>query len=129
MKAGGSSENLVLRTRLSVLWLCGEATALATIAFELLSGVKQGVAISAGYLLLLSIIALIPPMMAFLSQTLRNGANRWANVIIGIVVGAFATVVMLQELEVQPAIAVDPAAGIVFQAIIVFYAFKSNQKA
>jgi hypothetical protein len=121
-------DDMVLRNRLSVLWLCGEATALVTITLELLSGVKQSFTIDPAYLFLLSVIALTMPVMAFLSQILKDNANRWTNIVIGVVIAVFAAVVMLQELEIQPAIAINPAAGIVFQALIVWYAWKSKQR-
>lgn len=70
------------RIKISVLWLCGFGTAITTIVLEfyepgvidqIRSGEKEELAMGPEYLILLSILLLIPLAMAFLSQILKEG--------------------------------------------------------
>jgi hypothetical protein len=124
---------LALKTRLSVLWLINAVGGLASTLLELYepgvidqirSGVKRGEPIGPAYLLLLSIVFLVPLVMAFLSQTLKDKANRWTNIITGAVYVVLVIVVLLQYLEYQSVLAINSVFGIVFSALIVWYAYK-----
>lgn len=114
------------KTKVSVLWLSGYVTSLTTIVLETGSGLK---AISPDFLLPISIISLVGPAMAFLTQILGDRANRWANIIMGAVVAVFSAIIVLSELEIQPALAINPLAGIVFAALVIWYAWKFKPKA
>ncbi len=121
-------EDSTLRNRLSVLWLSGSVISITTIALELLSGVKQGLSMGPDTLFILSIIGLSGPSMAFLSQVLKARTNRWANIVVGAVIEVIAVLVLVLEVATVPAIALDPAVGLVFPALVVWYAWKSKQK-
>ncbi len=120
-------EESALRNRLSILWLSGSVISITTIVLELLSGAKQGAAMGTDTLFVLSIIGLSGPSMAFLSQVLKAGANRWANVVTGAVIEVIAVLVLVLEVATVPAIALDPALGLLFPAMVVWYAWKSKQ--
>ena len=121
-------EDSSLRNRLSILWLSGYAVSLTTIVLEVLSGAKQGVAFGPGYLFALSAISLIGPSMAFLSQVLGGRANRWSNIVMAAVVTVFSAIITVTELVTVPAIALGPAAGVVFAILVVWYAWKSKPR-
>jgi len=80
-------------------------------------------------LLPISIISLFGPAMAFLTQILGDRANRGANIIMGAVVAVFSAIIMLSEFEIQPTLAINPLAGIVFAALVIWYAWKFKPKA
>jgi FtsH-binding integral membrane protein len=76
-----------------------------------------------GFLFLFSILLLFPLIMAFLCQTLKDKANRRVNIIMGAVSAVLAVVVLLVYLEKQSVLAINPASGIVFSALIIWYAY------
>jgi len=126
-------ELMLLWVRLSVLWLITEVGALGTIILEfylpgvidqIRMGEKGGMKIGPEILLLLAILSLVPLVMAFLSLTLKDKANRWANIILGIVYTVFAILVLVGQLANLSALAILPASGAVFAALIVWYAYK-----
>jgi len=81
---------------------------------------------------MLAILMLIAPIMAFLSLALKNTKNRWANIILGIVFAGFALVFPIEYLAEQSANSAFVLIGIVqfvAAALIVWYAWKSKQKA
>ena len=119
-------EDSVLRNRFSFLWLSGGVISITTILLELLSGAKQGVTMGPETLFGLSVIGLIGPSMAFLSQVLKPRVNRLANIVVGLVIEVFAFLVLVLEVMTVPAIALDPALGLVFPALVVWYAWKSK---
>jgi len=123
-----------------VLWLIGDVAALAggvLAIFEpdvlqqfLTTGEIEGMKVGPELLLILAIGLLVPLVMAFLSLTLKNATNRWANIIVGIV----WTGLSLTDL---PTYLAEPSAyailmwlsGVAATALIVWYAWKSKQKA
>ena len=82
--------------------------------------------------LMLVFISMIVPVMAILSLTLRDSINRWLNIIVGIVLivmlpigvvgGGFPT-------DYVPSLVVISIVQFVAAALIVWYAWKSKQKA
>ncbi len=120
-------EESALRNRLSILWLSGSVISVTTIALELLSGAKEGVSTGNETLFVLSIIGLSGPSMAFLSQVLKARANRWANIVTGAVIEVVAVLVLVLEVATVPAIALDPALGLLFPPLVVWYAWHSKQ--
>ncbi len=67
--------------------------------------------------------------MAFLAQVLKASANRWANIVVGVIIEVIAVLVLVLEVATVPAIALDPTLGLLFPALIVWYAWKSKQNA
>jgi uncharacterized transporter YbjL len=65
--------------------------------------------------------------MAFLSQVLADKVNRWLNIVVGAVFSAGAIVTTVMSLIDTPsALAINSAAGALWTALIVWYAWKSK---
>ena len=78
------------------------------------------------------ISSLIPPIMAFLSLTLKDSINRWLNIIVGIVfivLMPIGTGFGMIPTAYLPSVIVIAIVEIVALALIVWYAWKSKQKA
>ncbi len=128
-------ESLVLKVRLSVLWLLEETAYLAYMTLgslepgaieQLMTGEIDGMQISPELLLLLAVLLLAPLVMAFLSLTLRDSLNRWTNIILGIVF-VFLELLALTTLSSAWAILMT-LSKIVFALLIVWYAWKWPKK-
>jgi len=87
-------ENLALRIKLSVLWLFwifGFLVHMFLALFEkgvieqIIAGEFVGIQITSGAMLFFAIFMLVPLVMAPVSLILKDKANRWANVVVGIV--------------------------------------------
>jgi hypothetical protein len=87
-------ENLALKIKLSVLWLFwifGFLVHMFLTLFEkgvieqIIAGEFVGIQITSGAMLFFAIFMLIPLVMAPVSLILKDKANRWANVVVGIV--------------------------------------------
>jgi lipopolysaccharide export LptBFGC system permease protein LptF len=88
--------------------------------------------ITPGEILAVAISSLIPPVMAFLSLTLRDKANRWLNIIVGIVFIVLLPIGSGFELipaDYLPSIVAIAVVEVVALALIIWYAWKSKQKA
>jgi len=73
---------------------------------------------------------LVPLIMAFLSLTLKNSTNRWANIIVGIIFAVIPLVALGVAVAKSSAWAIlNTLSGVVAAALIVWYAWKSKQKA
>ncbi len=125
-----------------MLWLFYIVASLVTVVLMLLEpGVIEeivleeeieGFQIGPELLLLFAIIFLVPLVMAFLSLTLKGSANRWANIILGIVFAGLDFIGLIERLVIK-----DPSAYAILMnvstvmapALIVWYAWKSKQKA
>jgi len=85
--------DLALKTKISVLWIFMAVAMSAHVALGVLEpgGIEQIMSeetqaeMTAGMLLLMAIFWLVPLIMAFLSVNLKDTANRWANLILGLV--------------------------------------------
>jgi hypothetical protein len=127
------------KIQVAVLWLidtgvaliAGVGALLAPNAIQqlLATGEFEGSIISPELLFFLAILLWVPFVMAFLSVTLKNSINRWANIIVGIVwLG-------LGFIDV-PNLMANPAAyaillwltEVVAKVLIVGIAWKSKQK-
>lgn len=82
------------KIKLAVFWLVFFCVMVVTPSLELylpgfieglIAGEAMGSEITAGLILFLAIVMLIPPVMAVLSMTLQYSINRWTNIILGIV--------------------------------------------
>jgi len=81
-------------------------------------------------MMVLVIITLIPPLMAFLSLTLKDSINRWLNIIVGIVFIVLLPIgVVVFPTAYLPSIIIIAIVEVVALALIVWYAWKSKQKA
>jgi len=92
-------------------------------------GTIAGMQMSPEYLLLGAVFCLVPLVMAFLSLTLEDSTNRWANIIVGIVWLGLG-LAELPDYVAKPsayAILMWVASGVAL-ALIVWYAWKSKQK-
>jgi FtsH-binding integral membrane protein len=121
-------EDLALKNRLSVLWLINGVGGLATIVLDfyepnVIDQIRSGEKGGPGFLFLFSILLLFPLVMAFLCQTLKDKANRRVNIIMGAVNAVLVVVVLLTYLIEQSVLAIGPASGIVFSALIIWYAY------
>ena len=123
-----------VKIKLSVLWLFGEVTLLTFLVLELLeqgviqgiiAGDMKGLPLGSETLLFYAVSLLIPLVMAFLSLTLKDSMNRWANIVLGV----FFTGLYLSDLIAH---LVNPfahailmgSAEVVDQVLIVWYAWK-----
>ena len=77
------------------------------------------------------ISSLIPPIMAFLSLTLKDSINRWLNIIVGIVfivLMPIGTGFGMIPTAYLPSVIVIAIVEIVALVLIIWYAWKSKQK-
>ena len=100
---------------------------------EIISGEMGGSPITPELLLMLAILMMIAPVMTFLSLALKDTINRWANIIMGIIFAGFALIFPIEYLAKQSAysafVVLLGIIGFVAAALIVWYAWKSKQKA
>jgi hypothetical protein len=81
-------------------------------------------------MMVLVIITLIPPLMAFLSLTLKDSINRWLNIIVSIVFIVLLPIgVVVFPTAYLPSIIIIAIVEVVALALIIWYAWKSKQKA
>jgi hypothetical protein len=124
------------KIKISVLWLFSAVAFLAHQILALLepgviagiiAGEVEGMKIGPELILLFAILFLVPLIMAFLSLTLKDSINRWANIIVGAVfaalfIGVIATVAKLSGETLMT------FSTVVALSLIVWYAWKSKQK-
>jgi len=126
-------ETWILKVKISVLWLFYSVAFLAVmcvyVAFEpgaLLEQIDLRTMAGEIYLLLiLTILLLVPLIMAFLSLTLKDSANRWTNIILGTVYVGLQVIAFIEGLA-QPSahMILLEGAKVVAPALIVWYAWK-----
>ena len=124
-----------VRIILSALWaarmlsgLQGDSTRFhdPAVLKELVAG-TSAIPVTQGLLLAMSILFAVPIVMSFLSLTLNDKANRWANRSIGIFFAAFDLIFLGLVLFVWPFSAYETVWSFVylaFTALIVWYAWK-----
>jgi hypothetical protein len=129
-------EVLTLRVRIAMLWLFQAVTMSATSLLSLMrpgmieqvmTGEVEGLQMTTGMLLFMALFWLIPLIMAFLCVTLRDSANRWTNVVLGLVFAVWSTFhlalhIMGGQLPLEQLLL--HAALIVAPALIVWYAWR-----
>jgi Sec-independent protein secretion pathway component TatC len=125
------------KIKISVLWLF---SAVAFLAHQILALLEQGViaGIMAGevegmkigpeLILLFAVLFLVPLIMAFLSLTLKDSINRWANIIMGAIFAALFIGVLMTVAKLSGETLMT-LSTVVALALIVWYAWKSKQKA
>ena len=128
------------KLKISVLWLFYAVAFLVVLQLgSLEAGVLQhflstgeigGLKITSEVLLVFAVLMLVPLVMAFLSLTLKDSMNRWANIIVGIVYTGFQVVMLAETLAEPSAYAIlMEVSKVVVPALIVWYAWKSKRKA
>jgi len=98
-------EILRWKTRIAVLWVfMAVAMSAHSILYFLEPGAIaeiEGMQLSAGMILFMALFWWVPLVMAVLSLTLKDSANRWANFVLGIVF-TILNIVHLTEHLAQP---------------------------
>ena len=133
-------ENLALKTKLAVLWLFVAVTMSAnTILYFIVPGVideiraGEVVGMQAGPELLLVMAIMYywgPLVMAVLSLTLKDKANRWANIILGIFYAGFILFELIMNIRTvaYPHVILMDISAIVVAALIAWYAWKWSRQ-
>src|SRR5512136_2819331 len=88
------------------------------------TGEIGGMKIGQELLFFFAVMMLVPLGMAFLSLTLKDSSNRWANVIVGIVYTAFQIIALIEMLTVPSVYAyavLIETAKVIVPALIVWY--------
>ena len=117
----------ILKVKISVLWLFYSVLFLAawmTLAFMEPGAIEQIMAEEIYLLLTLTILLLVPLIMAFLSLTLKDSANRWTNIILGIVFTVFQLTALMTLAQPSAHMILLEGARVVAPALIVWYAWK-----
>lgn len=127
------------KIKISVLWLFAAVAFLAHqilvlmepgIIAQLTAGEAEGQKIGPELILFFAILMLIPLAMGFLSLTLKDSINRLVNIIVGAVFAALWFVgVVDAALSAYWGGALMTLSAVVASALIVWYAWKSKQKA
>jgi hypothetical protein len=125
--------------KIAMLWIVFECGAILTPILEqyepgfienLIAGKITWLQITPEYVLVIAIILMIPPFMAFLSLTLKDSINRWANIILGIVFAVLASIGLSDFLaKLSPWAILIWVVQVAANALIVWYAWKSKQEA
>ena len=128
-------KSALYKIKLAVLWLFFAVSTSAGMVLifmmpgyigEIMGGELEGVPISEGYLLVLAVTWLIPLTMAFLSLTLKDSINRWANLIVGMALTALQILSSVFKLLIrgQLALGLIEVSRTVVAALIAWYAWK-----
>ncbi len=125
------------KIKISVLWLFSAVAFLAHqilallepgVIAQIIAGEMEGMKIGPELILLFAILFLVPLIMAFLSLTLKDPINRWANIIVGAIFAALfiGVIVTVAKLSGETLMTLSTVIALV---LIVRYAWKSKQKA
>ena len=96
------------------------------------TGEIGGMKIGQELLLFFAVMILVPLLMAFLSLSLKDSTNHWANVTVGIVYIGFQLFALIETLAVPSVYAyavLMEITKVIVPALIVWYSWKSKQKA
>jgi len=124
------------KIKISVLWLFSAVAFLAHqilalmepgVIAGIMAGEVEGTKIGPELIFLFAVLFLVPLIMAFLSLTLKNSINRWANIIVGAVFAALfiGVIVSVAKLSGETLMTFSTVVALV---LIVRYAWKSKQK-
>ncbi|MFQ6032917.1 MAG: DUF6326 family protein [Candidatus Zixiibacteriota bacterium] len=127
------------KIKIAVLWLIYAAVGLGYGSFmlweqgvieQIIAGELHGTKIGPEIMLINAISLLIPLVMAFLSLTLKDSINRRANIIVSIFSIGFILIFVTASPESPAAYAILLNLSMIVAAVlIVWYAWKSKQKA
>lgn len=121
--------SLTLKIRIALLWVfMAVAMSAHSIVFFMEPGAIEEIEkmqMGAGMLLFMALFWWVPLVMAVLSLTLRDSANRWANMILGIVFTGLNIFHLIEHLA-QPSVHQILIIGstVVVTALIFWYALK-----
>ena len=124
------------KIKISVLWLFSAVAFLAHqilalmepgVIAGIMAGEVEGMKIGHELILLFAILFLVPLIMAFLSLTLKDSINRWANIIVGAVFAALFIGVIVTVAKLSGEMLMT-FSTVVALSLIVWYAWKSKQK-
>lgn len=129
-------EILTLKVRIAVLWLVSAVMLSATMLLalmgpgtieQIMTGEVEGVQLTTAMLVFMALLWLIPLAMAFFSVTLRDSANRWTNVVLGLLFAVWNTLhvgshIVQGQLPFQQLLL--HVAAIVVPVLIVWYAWR-----
>jgi len=119
------------KIKIAVLWSLVEFCMIAFAMVLKAIPMETAAETTPGEVLAIAISSLIPPIMAFLSLTLKDSINRWVNIILGIVfivlipIGSGFELIPAAYLPSAIVTAIVQVAALV---LIVWYARKSKQK-
>ena len=120
------------KIKIAVLWLVYEVGSIwiGLIEHYIPGFIEEAVAqTTPESVLLLVVIEMILPVMAFLSLVLKNSVNRWVNMIVGIVFAVFLPMGVIGfPVAYSASVAVIAIVQFVAVALIIWYAWKSKQK-
>ena len=122
------------KIKISVLWLFSAVAFLAHqilalmepgVIAQIMDGDVEGMKIGTELILLFAILFLVPLIMAFLSLTLKDSINRWANIIVGAVFAALfiGTIASVAKLSGEILMTFSTVVAL---SLIVWYAWKSK---
>jgi hypothetical protein len=118
------------KIKIAMLWLVYESGSIVTFIFDAwtpgwIPGEIQGFKLTPEVLLVFAIIYVIPPLIAFLTLTLKDSINRWLNIILSIVLAVIATIGMIPWFARLAAWSIPIwISQMVANALIVWYAWK-----
>jgi len=123
-----------LKIKISVLWLFYVVALIAYMTLagfesgaleQVMSGEIDGMKITPELMLLFAILFLAPLVMAVLTLTLKDKANRWTNIIIGTIF-VIIQIAALAETAAQPSawMILMEISKLIAPALIVWYAYK-----
>jgi len=125
------------KIKISVLWLFASIAFLAHqilllmepgIIEQLMAGEAEGQQIGPELILSFAILMLIPMLMAFLSLTLKDSMNRWANIIVGTIFGVlWLSGVVDAAQSAYWGGALMTLSAVMASVLIIWYAWKSKQ--
>ncbi len=100
-----------VKTKLAVLWLSYFCVMIVVapldlyrpgVIEEIIAGESEGTPITAEIILFMAIIMLIPAIMPVLSVSLKDKANRWVNIIVGVIFAGLSLVGPIEYLATEP---------------------------
>ena len=127
-------EILRWKTRIAVLWVF-MAVAMSVHSImgfmepgmieEIMSGAVEGVALTPGMLVFMTLFWLVPLWLAFVSMTVKDSCNRWVNFVLGIIFTLLNIFHFIEHLA-EPSAAQILIIGstVVVTALIAWYAWK-----
>jgi uncharacterized membrane protein HdeD (DUF308 family) len=127
-------ENLALKIKISILWLFYVVALVAYMTLagfepgaleQVMAGEIDGMKITPELMLLFAILFLAPLIMAVLTLTLKDKANRWTNLIVGTVF-VIIQIAALAETLAQPSAwtILMEISKLIAPALILWYAYK-----
>jgi len=121
------------KIKIAVLWSVFEFCVITlSMVMDSLIHIEEMIADTTPELMMVLVITLlIPPLMAFLSLTLKDSINRWLNIIVGIVFIVLLPIGTGFELipaAYLPSVIVIAIVEVVALVLIVWYAWKSKKE-